>query len=216
MSSDRFRRVRRMLARAIVALNIVAILAAACFLPFAGRYLVHEDPLEHADAILVLAGARVERWMEAVDLFKEGWAPRIILSPGQVEAAESDLLALGLRYPDESETVRDLMVKLHVPTEAIVALPRFVDNTAQEAASIDEMAVKAGWTRLIVVTSKYHTRRAGFAFRREFQATHVEIVMRASRYDRARPERWWAFRRDARYVTSELQKLLAYRLGLGG
>ena len=31
---------------------------------------------------MVLGGARVERWLEAVDLFKEGWAPAMVISPG--------------------------------------------------------------------------------------------------------------------------------------
>jgi uncharacterized SAM-binding protein YcdF (DUF218 family) len=69
--------------------------------------------------------------------------------------------------------------------------------------------------RVIVVTSKYHTRRARFAFARELKGSNVQIVIRASRYDTAKPERWWTNRADYRYVTSELQKLIAYKLGLG-
>jgi hypothetical protein len=39
--------------------------------------------------------------------------------------------------------------------------------------------------------------------------------MRASRYDTSAPDRWWTERADFRSVTSELQKLIAYKLGLG-
>jgi hypothetical protein len=43
----------------------------------------------------------------------------------------------------------------------------------------------------------------------------VIVQVRGSRYDEVFPDRWWTHRRDLRYVTSELQKLVAYRLGLG-
>ena len=104
---------------------------------------------------------------------------------------------------------------MKVPESAVETLPGSLDNTAQEAAAVHEMAAARHWHRVIVVTSKYHTRRARFAFVREFTGANVQILMRASRYDPAKPERWWTTRADARYVASELEKLLAYKLGLG-
>jgi uncharacterized SAM-binding protein YcdF (DUF218 family) len=215
MSHDRLRRVRRIVLRTAAVVAALAIIAVLCFLPFAGRYLLLEDPLDHSDAILVLAGARVERWLEAVDLFREGWAPRIVLSRGGYERADTLLQGMGLHYPDEAELARDLMVQMHVPAAAITLLPGARDNTAQEAEGLHKMATPE-WQRIIVVTSKYHTRRAGFAFRREFRNTTVQVIVRASRYDTATPARWWTARKDIRFVTAELQKLLLYWCGLGG
>ncbi len=208
-------KVRRILARTVSAIVILGALAGVAFLPFAGRYLVHEDPLEKADAIVVLAGAQVERWLEGVDLYREGWAPRIVISPGITEDAEVQLRRMGIRYPSDAERARDAMIQMKVAPAAIDILPGSLDNTAYEAAAVHELSARNGWGRLIVVTSKYHTRRSQFAFAREFKDTDVRILIRASRYDRAKPERWWRNRGDFRYVTSELQKLLAYRLGLG-
>lgn len=194
--------------------------AAAClaaligFLPFAGRYLVSDQPLERADAIVVLAGARVERWLEAVDLFHAGWAPRLLLSRGQFEPAEALLQQRHIRFPEYADLVRDAMRQMDVPADAITVMAPWVDNTAQEAAAARDLAARHGWHRLIVVTSKYHSRRTAYAFAREFRGTPVQIIVRVSRYDSAVPERWWTTRQDVRYVTSELQKLVAYRLGL--
>ena len=39
----------------------------------AGRFLAREDPLRPADVIFVLAGTRVERPLEAADLFRDGF-----------------------------------------------------------------------------------------------------------------------------------------------
>lgn len=197
---------------------LVALAGAAAFvlfLPFAGGTLASEEALADADAIVVLAGARVERWLEAVDLYRERRAPLIVLSPGRLDEAEARLAAIGIRYPREGELARDAMLQMGIPRDAITILPGSVDNTAAEAAAVRTTFRAAGWRRLIVVTSKYHTRRAGFAFRREFATTPVQIIVRASRHDPSNPARWWRRRAEVRYVSSELQKLTAYLLGLG-
>lgn len=205
---------RRIIVRVIAAIFLLLAVASAAFLPFAGRYLVDEDPLVGADAIVVLAGARAERWLEGAELYLEGRAPVILLSPGRLEGAELELQKRGIRFPSDAELARDAMRQLRVPEAAIEMLPGLLDNTAQEAAAVHAVAAARHWSRLIVVTSKYHTRRARFAFVREFKGTGVQILMRASRYDTSNPERWWTTRFDFRYVTSELQKLIAYKFGL--
>ena len=216
MPDGRLRRAFRLARRVAVVVAIAAVLAGAAFFPFAGRYLHVNEPLERADAIFVLAGARVERWMEGVELHRERWAPRIVLSPGYSEPAEQRLRAMGIRFPSEIELVRDAMTQLKVPSEAVLVLPREVDNTAQEAEHIRAVCEREGWKTLIVVTSVYHTRRVQLAFRRAFRETPMKVIVRSTRYDGATPRRWWTRRGDIRYVVAELQKLLAYRLGVRG
>ena len=75
--------------RVMLGLLGLSALAAVWLLYYGGRYLQHEDPLQKADAIFVLAGTRLERPFEAVDLYKEGYAPIIVLSPGRPEAGEA-------------------------------------------------------------------------------------------------------------------------------
>jgi uncharacterized SAM-binding protein YcdF (DUF218 family) len=213
--NSRFHRTRRVAVRVVLAAAVLTIAGFLCFLPFAGRYLVVQDPLERSDVIFVLAGARVERWLEAVDLYRAGWAPRILLSAGRVEIAELQLRERGIRFPAEAELIRDAMVQMEVPADAITIIPDALDNTAHEAAASHGVLRANGWTRLIVVTSKYHTRRTMFAFHRELKGTPVRAIVRWTRYDESTPERWWAQRGDARFVVMETQRLLLYRLGLG-
>jgi uncharacterized SAM-binding protein YcdF (DUF218 family) len=214
MASTRFAQARRVLLRVAVLLLVVCAMALAAFLPFAGRYLVTETPIDRADVIFVLAGERVERWLEAVDLYREGFAPRILLSPGRVDDMELRLRAKGISFPPEAELVRNAMVQLGVPAAVITILPGSVDNTAHEAAALRELPAASGWRRVIVITSKYHTRRVGFAFAREFEGTPTRIMVKATRYDRSDPARWWSDRSELRFVISELQKLAGYRLGV--
>ena len=185
----------------------------AWFVIYGGRFLQHEDPLQKADAIFVLGGTRAERPLEAIDLYKEGWAPYIVLSPGQLEVSESVLEQRGVPFPRESELVRDAMVRLGVPREAFLPTTGYVDNTSEEANLLRAMVKARHWHRVIVVTSKYHTRRAGFAFRRGLEHTGAEPIVRASRYDLSDPARWWRIRPDFRFAGSEWLKLIFYRFG---
>jgi uncharacterized SAM-binding protein YcdF (DUF218 family) len=209
-------RARRLVARTLLLSCALVCVAGIWWWPRAGRYLVVETPLQPADAIVVLAGPRVERWLEGVELYREKVAPRILLSSGRIEAAESALRARDIKFPREVDLIKDAMVQLHVPADRIETFPDGVDNTAAEASVTHGIASQRGWRRLIVVTSKYHTRRSLYAFEREFRGSGVQIQVHATRFDTARPDAWWKHRADFRYVISEYQKLLAYRLGLEG
>ena len=200
--------------RTLLLLFIALAVTAVWFWPRAGRYLVIDRPLQTADVIVVLAGTRAERCLEGIELYREKMAPTILLSSGRIEAAEEALRSRGIRYPREVDLMKDAMAQLGVPASDIQTFPESVDNTASEAALTRTLAGERGWRRIIVVTSKYHTRRSLYAFERAFRGTGVQVQVRGTRFDGARPERWWKQRADLRFVISEWQKLLAYRLGL--
>jgi hypothetical protein len=136
------RSVRRILARTVTAASILVTVAGIAFFPFAGRYLVYENSLEKSDAIVILAGARVERWLEGVDLYRGGWAPRIVISPGRMEDAELQIRSMGIRFPSDAELARDAVLQMKVPESAVEALPGSLDNTAQEAAAVRALAAE--------------------------------------------------------------------------
>jgi uncharacterized SAM-binding protein YcdF (DUF218 family) len=209
-------RPRSAVRRTLLALALVAVVATGWFLYYGGRYLQHEDPLQKSDAIFVLAGTRAERPLEAIDLYKEGYAPIVILSPGIEENAEVLLRKRGVQFPRQDELQREALVQSGIPPAAVLSTGGFVDNTAQEANLLRAIVQARGWRRVIIVTSKYHTRRAAFAFQRGLKGTGAHVIMRATRYDASDPARWWRHRSDVRYALSEWQKLLAYRLGLQG
>ncbi len=198
---------------------VLLVLAAAAFGLYAfiqlGPYLTKEDSLVKADAIFVLAGTRIQRPLEGVDLYLEGQAPRLVMTREFQETdAYKDIAERGHPVATDVERARDVFVSMGVPREAIMIPDRTHDSTAAEAITLRELAAKYGWRRVIVVTSRYHQRRAGFAMRRELRGTNVQVIMRASRYDPLRGERWWTRRAEVRWVVSELPKLVAYMLGL--
>ena len=197
----------------VVVVVTVAAVSYACF--HLGTFLYAEDPLQRGDAICVLAGTRMERPLEAADLYLKGWAPRIVLTEEVPDPGIAALRHRGMELPSNAAISRDIIIRLGVPSAHVEILPEIHDSTAHEAETFRAIAVERRWKRIIVVTSKFHTRRGGFAVRRALKGSGVEVIMRGSAYDRADPHHWWRTRADVRWAASESQKLAAYALGLG-
>jgi len=211
LSSHPGGRFRRALAFAILlfaAFGIYAFLSV-------GVFMAREDPLTSADAIFVLAGTRVERPLEAADLFRAGYAPRIVLTRATAEQATVHVEKRGIRVPTDFDVAKDILLGLDVPERALITPARIHDNTGEEAQTLRGLALEHHWRRVIVVSSKYHLRRVSLACRRALRGTGVEIVMRSSRFDESNPERWWSRRSDIRWLASEITKHIAYSLGFG-
>jgi len=206
---------RHTIRRTLAAVALTTLVIAAYGFTQVGRFLTKEDPLGKADAIAVLAGTTMDRPLEAFDLYDGGYAPRIVLTYETAETSSESLAGRGVTVPAKADVQREILVRLGVPANAIVLPARIHDNTAQEAQTFRELAVKNGWRRIIVVTAKYYLRRARFAIRREMGDTGVEVEMRGTRYEKTEPDRWWTTRSDLRWVLVEVPKLIAYEIGLG-
>jgi len=210
-SSTRSPRTRTL---AVVAILIALALSAYAFANV-GRFFTVDDPVQKADAIFVLAGSTMDRPLEAVDLYQEGYAPRIVLTRETPEQGILISARRGVVLPFRADEARDAMIKLGVPMDAIVVPPRIHDNTAQEAQTLRALAMEQRWHRVIVIAARYQARRARMAMRRELRDTGIDIDVRGTRYDVVNPDRWWTSRSDWRWVLNEGAKLLAYELGLG-
>jgi uncharacterized SAM-binding protein YcdF (DUF218 family) len=178
-----------------------------------GRLLYHEDPLQHADVIFVLAGSWLERVAEAGDLYREGRAPLVVLSREMPDPSEQILRARGFDVPSISDMHIKTLQALGVPREAIFVVEPQV-ATASEAATLRQLALERGWRHVIVVTSRFHTARSRLVFRRRLDDVGVQIIMRASRYDNSPLDAWWKDRVSFRFVIFEAEKFVAYWFGL--
>lgn len=203
---------KRFLFRATAAAALLLLLFTAVAIPRLGAWLVVEDPLAQADAIYVLGGSAYERPLEAVDLYKAGWAPTIVLVQQIADWGERWLIDHGIEVTNELEIQIELLGRIGVPRDAITSVtPK--DNTAEEADALLALMNERGWSTVIVVTSKQHTRRAGLSMRRVL-GNDKKVIVRASRYDRSDVDRWWADRATLRFTLFETQRYVAYWLGL--
>jgi uncharacterized SAM-binding protein YcdF (DUF218 family) len=203
---------KRFLIRGAVVAALL-LLIGALTLPRLGAWLVVEDPLQKADAIIVLGGTMYDRPLEAVDVHNAGWAPRIYLFREIADFGETELVARGVQYLRAIDIQVDVLRRLGVEPQAITVLNE-AGSTAEEATQVFELASREKYARLIIITSKQHTRRARLVMTRRLDALGVQVIMRASRYDRSDVDRWWANRSTLRFTLFETQRLLAYWIGI--
>lgn len=203
---------KRLIVRSALIAGALVVLAAYP-LSRLGAWLVIEDPLQKADAIVVLGGTMYERQLEAVDLFTEGYAPRIFVLREIQDWGEVELIRRGVSYVQPVDIQIDTMVKVGVPRDAIGILEP-ADSTAQEADHVHDLVTAQRLSRVIVITSKQHTRRARLVMHRRMQGTGAQVIIRATRYDREDVDGWWRERGTLRFTLFETQRLFAYWIGL--
>lgn len=113
-------------------------------------------PPQAAEAIVVFAGGVgesgkpigfQERVTQAVDLYKAGYAPKLIFSSGYV---------FTLR---EAEVMKAVAIDNGVPAEAIL-LEEAAKNTHDNVRFTKQILDEHGWDRILLVSSPYHMRRA--------------------------------------------------------
>ena len=116
------------------------------------------DRAQRADAIIVLGSAvdpggraspslnaRIQR---AIELYRAGYAPRLILCGG-----------VGYNPPSEAEVMRRISVSAGVPAEAIVLEDRS-RSTEQSLANAKAIMDARGWRTALIVSAPYHLLRA--------------------------------------------------------
>ena len=203
--------------RAKLILVILLILAAGCLIAAVaaflgvGYWLVAEDPVRNAQAIVVLSGRMPLRAMEAAGLFREGYAPEVWLThstePGQTLRA-MDILYFGEEYYD-----RQILLHQGVPAGAIRDLNPPIENTADEISAISAALAKEKERTVIIVTTKAHTRRVRLLWQK-LSGGQGRAIVRAARDDDFDPSHWWRSSGDALDVVREVLGILNVWTGL--
>jgi uncharacterized SAM-binding protein YcdF (DUF218 family) len=184
--------------RLISLLFLVLIVAALYVVRYpllraAGEFWVVEDPPQAADAIVILGDDNfyADRAERAAELYRAGWAPRIVASGRYLRP-----------YLSVAELMqRDLTLR-GIPPAAIVPFPQRAENTREEAAELAKLFSQQGWHRILLVTSNYHTRRARYICERLFPAG-TQLFIQAARDTVYDPGAWWKTRIGVRTFAKE-------------
>lgn len=162
-------------------------------LRFVGGLCIVEDTLSKSDALVVLSddNFNADRSKRAAELFRAGWAPRIVASGRRLRP-----------YATMAELIAHDLTDRGVPKDAVIRFPQGGDNTREEAQALVSLAAERKWNRLIIVTSNYHTRRARYIFLHVFPAA-VEIRVAAARDSEYDPEDWWESRKGIKHFFNE-------------
>ena len=170
-------------------------------------WLVVEDPLSRASAIVVLNGGVPFRAMEAASLYQQGWAPEIWLTRASSPAEEEALRQLGMPIDRGESLNREVLERSQVPPQAICVLNGGVQNTADEVRLVAHELAQRGRDRVIIVTSKAHSRRVRATWRALVGNSPSAIVRYAAK-DPYSPSRWWRNTQDALAVSREIFGLM--------
>ena len=172
-----------------------------------GQWLMVADPVQPAKAIVVLSGRVPFRAMEAAAIYRDGLAPEVWLTKEAVGPEEQALQRLGVAVVRGEAYNREALERLGVKPEAIRLLDDGVRNTVDEMRLIAAELGRNGGDRVIIVTSKAHSRRV--------RATWTAIVgdspKAVVRYAREEPygaSGWWRNTRDALDVSREVFGLM--------
>lgn len=193
--------------RWLIAGGIIIALAAAAATVFftVGEWLVVQDPIAHADTIVVLSGGLPMRAIEAARIYKAGYANQVWISP-PISPVE-DLKTMKIPYLGEDFYNEKVLIVMGVPPDSIRILERPDANTEEEVRQISENLRSNDLHSAIVVTSKSHTRRVRTIWRKLVGYDPRMMVRYASEdpYDGAH---WWRRTRDALEVVRETLGLL--------
>jgi uncharacterized SAM-binding protein YcdF (DUF218 family) len=176
-----------------------------------GRWLVVEDPLLRARAIVVLSGAMPLRAIEAAKLYRQGYAPEIWLTHS-TEPGET-LEEMGIPFAGEDHYDTRILIHEGVPAEAIHVLEPPIVNTADEISVIGAALPRGKGQAVILVTTKAHTRRVRLLWRR-LAPGQGRAIVRAAVGDSFDPRHWWRTTSDALDVVREVLGLLNAWAGL--
>lgn len=180
-------------------LGLVIILAVAGAIAFAGLgyYLSPQDKLHKADAIVAISGGDTDaRTKEAIRLYHAGWAPLVIFS-----GAASDPTG-----PSNAAAMRAKAILEGVPADHII-LDEAAANTLQNASGVAAIAKSRGLSKLILVTSPYHQRRALISFRRHV-GKNITIINHSAPDEHWSAGMWWSGEDNFQLTMTELQKTL--------
>jgi len=119
--------------------------------------LTINDSLQPSDAIIVFGGGLGER-VNSDESFREKLAHAIELY--ELGNAENILFSSNYQYYfSEAEIMKNLAVSAGIPEKNII-LDKTGTSTYENIQSIKKIAEKNNWSRIIIVSSSYHIKRA--------------------------------------------------------
>jgi len=193
-----FRILRWLLAAAVVLL--------LGLLRFGGDILIADDPAPpRVNAAIVLQGsiaAEKIRIAGAMNLLQRGVADKAVLSVPRESYWGQSIPPVARSYLERNYGV-DLASRVE-----FCELPGGVDSTLQEAEALSSCIRGYHWQSIVIVTSNYHTRRAGMLWRRITKADPNLHVWVEGVADPEFQPPWWRHRQSAKVWLLESSKLV--------
>jgi uncharacterized SAM-binding protein YcdF (DUF218 family) len=189
-----------------VAVVLLAFLFRSLWLPVLGLALVHDDGPAKADFAVSLGGDYYgQRVEEAAGLVRAGYVPQVLVSgPAIIYGAVERDLAIAF------------VVHQGFPQEWFWGIPGHALSTREEAHEVLSELRRRNAQSFLLVTSDYHSARAGRTFRavaREMGYTpRMRTVVAPDHYFQV--ANWWHSREGRKTIFLEWSKTVGAAIGL--
>lgn len=153
----------RVIKTAFVVATIYLLLFCSPLVWFAGDQLAVRHEPKASDAIVVFSGdgessyinqSYQRRALDAIQFFKAGYAPLIVLSSGKDQTFS------------EVEIIKSLLISRGIPDHAIKILDKYPRSTFENVLLVKNMLVQHKVKSILLITSPYHSRRALWVWRK--------------------------------------------------
>jgi uncharacterized SAM-binding protein YcdF (DUF218 family) len=166
-----------------------------------GSFLVRSDPPRKSDVIFVLAGDwGGSRVLKAGELVRHGYAPVAIVSGPKIYGIHECDIAIAMAE------------RAGYPASYFVAFPHDATSTVEEVRDAIPLLRGRGVQHVLVVTSDFHTRRAGKIF--HAQMPDIDFDMVAASDSHFSPHGWWHDREGEKTFAFEWMKTIAEWFGV--
>jgi len=185
-----------------------AIILLISVLHWGGRLLVSGDPLPaHVDAAVVLQGSSIgerARLAGAMRLLQQGIPNRVLLSVPRESYWGASIPPMARTYLEKNYGVDAANHVDFCETGADV------NSTEEEARALDDCVRQNGWQSIAVVTSDYHTRRAGMIWRKTVKQRDpsIHLWIHGVNDPEFQARGWWRKRLYAKTWLLEFTKLI--------
>lgn len=205
---------RKLMSIAIFAIIMAFLAVAILIFNNLGNWLIKSDQTKKADLIFILLGPVPDRALQSYDLYKAGFAEKIVFA-NEFQFGSEQLKPYGITLENTASVFKRTLIQLGVKPEDVEILPQVTSSTQEEAIALREhLSDNPGIKKVLLVTSSYHSRRTAMIFKKALKKTNpgVEIISVPSSYTVFDAEKWWKQRDSAKMVVLEYVKLMNFLL----
>lgn len=182
----------------------VALLLLITFLFFAAarnaaRFLVVDEPT-NSDAIVVLAGETNTRPEEGLKLLNQGFGQHVFF-----DAEERNLI-----YDEQLVDIAHRYIEKRSEANRVSVCVIFGSSTFAEVRDVNRCLQSVAAHRVLIVTSDFHTRRAGMIFRHGLPQYDIHTAAAHNEFQFG--EKWWTSREWAKTTLDEYLKMTWWEL----
>jgi len=159
----------------------------------------HAGKPEKADVIIVLGGDDGLRVNRGAELYKAGYATRLLLT------------GIDKKYyrPDRPNWRERRLMEQGIPRKAIY-VDTLSKTTWDEARNTGKTMKEKGWKSALVVSDPPHMLRLHHTWNRSFRESPATFVLVATSPEWWHPLLWWRNETSYKFVLSEIKKNVFY------